>query len=190
MTVTLRPRDRASLLRYATAVSTPGSPLYRAYLTPGQFAVRFGAPPPRITAVTRWLRSRGLRPSAVSRGGLSISVTATAGRLQHALRISLSRLALPGGRRAMAASAAPIVPDAVAGAVQSLVGLDTVSRHPLMRRPARIPALLRAPRATRARGHRRPTGVRRSALGRRGPGRLHRRSDRFGLRLRGTLRRG
>ncbi|HET9104072.1 MAG TPA: S53 family peptidase [Solirubrobacteraceae bacterium] len=150
MTVTLRPRDRAALMRYATAVSTPGSPLYHAYLNPGQFAARFGAPAPRIATVSRWLRARGLEPAAVSRGGLSIAVTATAGRLQRALGISLNRLALPAGRRALAARAAPVVPAAVAGAVQSLVGLDTVSRRPLLRRPARIPRLLRArsPRAT------------------------------------------
>ena len=51
MTVTLRPRDRAALLRYATAVATPGSPLYHAYLSPPQFAARFGAPAARIAVV-------------------------------------------------------------------------------------------------------------------------------------------
>ena len=110
MTVTLRPRDRAALLRYARAVGTLGSPLYHAYLDPAQFAARFGAPAARIATVSRWLRARGLAPGRVSRGGLSIAVTATVGRLQRALGIALNRVALPSGRRAMAARAAPVVP--------------------------------------------------------------------------------
>lgn len=148
MTVTLRPRDPVALRAYAAAVATPGSAVYRRYLTPAQFAARFGATPARIALVRRWLRSRGLRAGPTSTGGLSIPVSATVGRLQRALGISLQRLALPGGRRAMAARAAPVVSPAVAGAVQSLVGLDTVGRTPLLRRggrpEARVPSLLRA----------------------------------------------
>src|SRR5690242_12415770 len=45
LTVTLQPRDPAALQAYATAVSTPGSPQYRDYITPAQFAERFGARP-------------------------------------------------------------------------------------------------------------------------------------------------
>lgn len=145
MTVTLRPRDLTALIGYAHAVSTPGTAVYRHYLTPAQFAARFGAAPGRVTLVRRWLRSRGLTPGPLSTGALSIPVTATAGRLQHALGISLARLALPGGRRAMAARAAPVVSTAIAGAVQSLVGLDTVARRPLSRR--RLPGAARAPLA-------------------------------------------
>src|ERR1700681_3880703 len=41
--VYLAGRDRAGLAAYATAVSTPGSALYRHYLTPAQLVTRFGA---------------------------------------------------------------------------------------------------------------------------------------------------
>ncbi|MEO9120164.1 MAG: S53 family peptidase [Solirubrobacteraceae bacterium] len=146
MTVTLRPRDLTALIGYAHAVSTPGTAVYGHYLTPAQFAARFGAAPARATLVRRWLRSRGLTPGRLSAGALSIPVTATAGRLQHALGISLARLALPGDRRAMAARAAPVVSKAVAGAVQALVGLDTVARRPLSERRASGGPLPRAAR--------------------------------------------
>ena len=43
VTVALRPRDPSALAAYARAVSTPGSADYRRYLTPAQFAQRFGA---------------------------------------------------------------------------------------------------------------------------------------------------
>ncbi len=43
VTVALKPRSPATLAAYARAVSTPGSADYRHYLTPAQFARRFGA---------------------------------------------------------------------------------------------------------------------------------------------------
>ncbi len=45
MTVVLAPRNSAALSAYARAVSDPGSAVYHHYLTPGQFARRFGATP-------------------------------------------------------------------------------------------------------------------------------------------------
>ena len=41
--VALNPRDPAALSQFAASVSTPGSPLYRHYISPRQFAARFGA---------------------------------------------------------------------------------------------------------------------------------------------------
>jgi subtilase family serine protease len=146
VTVTLRPRDSAALAVYAREVSTPGSALYRRYLRPAQFARRFGATQAEIKTVTRALRSRGLRPDAPSAGGLSISVTATAAALEHAFAVSLSTLTLPRrGAVVMTPDARPAVPAAAAGAVQSVLGLDTLDApQPLLvratasqRRPAR-----------------------------------------------------
>ncbi len=143
ITVTLRPRDPAALAAYARAVSTPGSTSYRQYLTPAQFARRFGATAAQVRAVRRSLRARGLTPGGLSRGALSISVAATAGQLERAFSVSLSRMALPGRRTAIAADSAPAVPAAMAGAIQGVVGLDTTA--------APRPLLERAP-ATRAGG--------------------------------------
>src|SRR5581483_6792023 len=43
VTVALKSRDPAALSAFASAVSTPGSDLYRQYLSVSQFARRFGA---------------------------------------------------------------------------------------------------------------------------------------------------
>jgi subtilase family serine protease len=79
--VILQPRDPAALTRFATEVSTPGSPLFRHYLARGEFGPRFGAPGTAITSVLSALRGLGLRPGAVSSNHLAIPVTATAGQL-------------------------------------------------------------------------------------------------------------
>ncbi len=127
VTVALRPRDPAALAAYARAVSTPGSAGYRRYLTPAQFARRFGATPAQIAAVRRSLRAHGLSAGAVSRGALSISVAATATRLERAFSVSLTRMALRDGRMAIRATGAPAVSASLSGVVQSVVGLNTTA---------------------------------------------------------------
>jgi subtilase family serine protease len=135
--VALRPRDPAGLQSYATAVSTPGSSIYGQYLTPAQFAARFGPTPSQISEVEQSLRAHGLSPGPVSPNDLSIPVATTAGQLEQAFSLALARVALPGARTAIANSVAPLLDANVAGLVQSVVGLDTVAHPvPLIQRSA------------------------------------------------------
>ena len=124
--VTLEPRDSAALAAYATAVATPGSALYRHYLTVAQFAQQFGPTPAQIAAVQSSLRAQGLDPGPVSSNGLAIPVDATAAQLAHAFSIGFERVALPGGRTAVANTAAPSLAAGAAGYVQGVVGLDSL----------------------------------------------------------------
>ncbi len=127
VTVTLQSQDPAGLAAFATEVSTPGSPLYRDYLTPPQFAQRFGATPQAVQAVESSLEAHGLTPGAVSSNSLSIPVTATAGALSAAFATSFSRVALADGTSAIANSEAPSLDSAIAGDVQGVLGLSTLS---------------------------------------------------------------
>jgi subtilase family serine protease len=142
VTVTLRPRDAPGLATYARAVSTPGSALYRHYLTPAQFGRRFGATAAQIAAVRASLRARGLRPGAASAGGLSIPVSATAAALHRAFGIALRDVSLRGRRAEIAptptatATAAASLPARLSPAVQSVLGIDGAGApQPLLVRP-------------------------------------------------------
>ena len=126
--VALRPRDPAALAAEVRAVSTPGSPRYGRYLTPGRFAARYGAAPGAIRTVRAALRARGLHPGPTSAGGLSIPVTATAAALSRGLEVSLAQ-AGPRARDAVIATRAPALPAAAARRVQAIIGLDTAT-HP------------------------------------------------------------
>jgi hypothetical protein len=153
--VALKPRSPAALAAYAQAVSTPGSDDYRHFLTPKQFRRRFGATAAQVSRVRASLRARGLHPGPASAGGLSIPVTATAAQLDRAFSVSLRRI-VPHGRRAVASTAAPALDAQVAGAVQSIVGLDTTAaRRPQLVRPTRNGARQThsAARRARARPH-------------------------------------
>ena len=102
-----------------------------------------------MSRVRASLRARGLRPGPTSAGGLSIPVTATAAQLERAFSLSLRRI-VTHGRRAVAATVAPALDAQAAGAVQSIVGLDTTAaRRPQLVRPTRDGAAAAARRGGR-----------------------------------------
>ncbi|HET6870311.1 MAG TPA: protease pro-enzyme activation domain-containing protein, partial [Solirubrobacteraceae bacterium] len=136
VTVTLQPRDPAALEAFATAVSTPGSPQYRDYITPAQFADRFGAAPDAVAAVEASLRAHGLTPGQPSPNGLSIPVSATAGAAARAFAVSFAHVTLQNGTTGIVNQQAPALDPAIAPDVQAVLGLNTVSSaKPLLVHP-------------------------------------------------------
>ena len=133
VTVTLRPRNPAALALAAGSGTNGG------YITPSQFAARFGATPAHIAAVASSLRAHGLHPEAASPNGLSISLSATAGQLAHAFSISFQRFVLPGGRTAFANTSPPLLDARVARFVQGIIGLDDLTQEqPLSSGPSGV----------------------------------------------------
>jgi len=127
VTVTLESQDPGGLAAFANAVSTPGSPEYRDYITPAEFAQRFGATPATVQAVETSLRAHGLDPGPVSANSLSIPVTATAGQLSQAFSTSFARVALASGASAIVNRQAPALDSGIASDVQSVLGLNTLA---------------------------------------------------------------
>lgn len=157
VSVALTPRDPQVLAAYAAGVSTPGSSVYHHYLTVSQFADRFGANPATIAAVEASLRAHGLEPGAAAANRLSIPLTATASKLSEALSVPLERYALPGGRVAYANTRAPLVDAGIAGAVQAVVGLDSLAApRPTAIRPATESPAAESPAAERLATRARP----------------------------------
>ncbi len=188
VTVTLESQDPAGLAAFATEVSTPGSPLYRDYLTPAEFAQRFGATPQAVQAVESSLEAHGLVPGAVSANSLSIPVTASAGSLSAAFATSFSRVALADGSSAIVNSQAPSLDSTIAPDVQGVLGLSTVSQErPLLVQAHNATALAPADRAHVVTGGPQPMcSARHLAASERR--RFHRRPDRRGLRAVGAVR--
>jgi hypothetical protein len=127
-TVALKPRDPAALAAYASAVTTPKSPLYQHYLGQGQFAAWFGPGRATIAAVEGDLRAAGVRVTGVSGNGLLLSFTATAADAQAAFGTRLERYRLASGAAAFAPATAVTLPASIAPAVQTVLGLDTTAR--------------------------------------------------------------
>jgi hypothetical protein len=136
----LKPRDPATLAEFVTAVSTPGSPLYRDYLARGQFGPQFGPASVTIAAVRTALTDLGLRAGQASSGGLLLPVAGTVAQVEAALGTSVHAFRLASGEVAEANVTAPRLPAAIAADIQAIVGLDTL--------PIEEPALAAAPAAS------------------------------------------
>ena len=134
LVLTVRHPD--ALEAFDTAVSTPGSALYRHYLQAGQFAAEFGPSSATLAAARSWLVSAGLRVGTVSANRLLIPVTGTAAQMEQAFGVPLIDASLPGGRVVRAATASPQVPVGLAPAVAGVIGLNTLSLdHPQIAYP-------------------------------------------------------
>jgi subtilase family serine protease len=137
LTVALRPQSASALQSFATAVSTPGSPLYRHFLTVDQFARRFGATPAQISAVQSELRSQGLTVGEPSANHLTLPVSGSVGQVQSAFSTRLSKVRLKSGQTTYFNSAAVALPASVAADVQGVIGLDgaAIPRPQYVRQP-------------------------------------------------------
>jgi YVTN family beta-propeller protein len=127
LVVTLEPRDPAALTAAVHAVSDPTSPDYRRFITPVQFAARYGPTSAAIEAVRNVLRSDGLAVGQPSATGLSIPVLATVGQVQSAFSTQISTYRLASGRTGFHADSRPQLPSNVASSVEGVLGLDTLN---------------------------------------------------------------
>jgi subtilase family serine protease len=128
VTVALQPRDQGALQSYATAVSTPGSPLYHHYLSVAEFRSRFAPSDGQIASVRSALQADGLSPSAPSANGLQITVVGSAAQFSRAFAVSFDQVRLADGRLAYTNTAAPTLASAVAPLVQDVAGLDSLQQ--------------------------------------------------------------
>ena len=138
--LTLPLRDPAGLDALIQRQNTPGSPDFQRFLTPAEFADRFGPTQADYDAAALWAQSQGLTVTATHRNRLLLEVSGPAQAAQAAFGVRLQRVQLPasGGRAARIArvpNSAPTVPAALAGRISGVVGLDTVAvRRPHLRR--------------------------------------------------------
>jgi hypothetical protein len=140
LTVTLQPSDTSALAAYVADVSTPGNSLYRHYLSPSQFASRFGAGSQAIADVRSSLSAQGLTLGPTAANGLSIPVTGSVGTIQKAFATSFDNYQQPSGRVAYANTTAPSLPPAIAGDVQGILGLDDLYQSQTGPQPTPVPA--------------------------------------------------
>jgi subtilase family serine protease len=123
--VYLAPRGGTAALKAAVAaVSTPGSASYRHFLTPAQYRARFEPTAASVASVSAWLRSAGLRVTAVEASHRYVSASGSVAAAQRAFGAKL-RVYRHGGQLVRANAADARVPAAVAGSVLGVTGLST-----------------------------------------------------------------
>jgi kumamolisin len=104
-------------------VSTRGTALYHQYLTPQQFADRFGGNAADYAALKEWAVAEGLQVSQESVGRINLTVRASVTQLQTIFKTQLNAYRSPDGQEFFSASVKPTVPDAIATKICAVIGL-------------------------------------------------------------------
>ncbi len=119
--------DLAELLRRQ---QDPNSPVFHEWLTPEQYADRFGLSQGDIDTTVNWLQSNGFSITRISRGRDLITFAGTASQVEAAFKTPIHRY-LVHGEGHYANLGEPWVPDVIAPVVQGFLGLDDFRpRHP------------------------------------------------------------
>ena len=124
--VTLALSNPTGLRRYLSGLTNSASANYRHFLTPAEFAARFGASDASINAVRSYLARFGLHERSLTRGHTILEMTGRTSDIAHAFATPVETVRLAtGGLRAQFASAATL-PASIARDVTSIVGLSSV----------------------------------------------------------------
>jgi hypothetical protein len=113
----LTPEKAAERDALVQAVSDPASPKYRQFLSPEDYAARFGAKPDDIARTEAWLRSQGLEVYPTrSRLGARVTFGGTVAQLEAAFRTEMHQYRV-GKETHYAMASAPSVPASLADIV-------------------------------------------------------------------------
>jgi len=137
LALTLPLRDPAGLDALLRRLYTPGDPAQGRFLTPDEFAQRFGPTQEDYAAVADFARRAGLTVTGTHPNRLLLDVAGPASAVERALGVHLGRYRGAQGRLFRAPDSDPSVPAALAGRLAGVVGLDTLA----VRRPHLRPAL-------------------------------------------------
>jgi kumamolisin len=143
LTVTL-PLNNPSLAESTmVALATPGNPLFGKFLSGAEVQAQFGPSDTVVQQVTSAFTSAGLSVQRTS--GTTLVVSGDAATVQKVFQTELHQLTMPAsghsaGFNFRAPTIKPVVPAAIAGEVQSVVGFSTAAVfHPnLLQAPSKI----------------------------------------------------
>jgi hypothetical protein len=122
-------------------LENPLSPNYHRWLTPEEYAARFGAAPADVARISTWLASHGVTVLGPSRNATRLFFSGTVDQIEHAFQTELDEYDVRGERH-FALATTPSLPSELAPAVLGLRGLDDLHRLPTRRGRTRPPSSL------------------------------------------------
>ena len=126
--VVLPLRNKAELERLLEAQQTKGAPEYQKWLTPAQFAAKFGPTPQSIAKVQAALRAGGLQTTGTD--SRTLQVAGTVGRVNAVFGAQLRTVAIGGGHERIAANREMVLPTAQQQEGAKIVGFANIPpRH-------------------------------------------------------------
>jgi uncharacterized protein (TIGR03437 family) len=129
LTLAPTPGQQADLDKLLAAQQTQGSPSYRQWLTPEQYAQRFGVSDADIGKITQWLEGQGLKVLSVARARNSIAVSGMAAQVEAAFQTEIHTYVVDGETH-YANTSEPSVPAAFGSVVKGIRGLNDFRMKP------------------------------------------------------------
>ena len=125
-----RPADReAALEKLINEMHQPGNPNFHHWLTAAELGQKFGPNPADISKVSRWLTNHGFQVNSVSKSGLVIDFSGTAGQVNKAFKTEIHNLDVHGDSH-IANMQNPQIPAAFADLVVGVASLNDFRPHP------------------------------------------------------------
>jgi subtilase family serine protease len=121
--------QQQALLQLLAEQQNPSSPNYHKWLTPEQYADRFGMSAADLAKVVAWLQARGFQNVEVARGRTSIQFDGNAAQAQSAFHTSIHRF-VRDGETHYANVSSPSLPSAFAGTVTAITALNDFRPKP------------------------------------------------------------
>jgi len=125
----LAPAQQAALEKLLAEQQDPSSSNYHKWLTPEQYAARFGMSQSDLAEVASWLKSQGLTVNGFSRGHTRIFFSGTAAQVESVFRTELHQYLVDGETRFANATELSL-PAALSGMVLGFRGLDNFRPRP------------------------------------------------------------
>jgi kumamolisin len=124
--VALASSHQSALNAYVASLSNTASPNYQHFLTPAQYAKRFGASAASLNAVRDYLKSYGINVGTLSKGHNILRASGTTTEIAKAVDASVETVRLSDGSLVPRLLSSATVPGSLAGDVLSFAGLSSV----------------------------------------------------------------
>ena len=122
--VTLPLRNQAELADLLKGQNDPNDARYGQYLTPAQFAERFGPTQSQYNALIAYLQSKGITVTQTFPSRTYVSLSGTVSQANAAFGVAIKQFQAPDGRIFHAPDTEVKVPASIAGYVSAVTGLD------------------------------------------------------------------
>ncbi len=116
-----------ALKAFIADLSNPSSPSFRQYLTPQQFAHRFGATKATVAKVRAYFNANGLQVGSLSKGGILLHVRGTTGEIARAFATPVHTVRRSDGVLASQFVRPATLPSSIAHEIIGVAGLSSVT---------------------------------------------------------------
>ena len=125
LAISLPIRDPNGLKNFIDQAYNPSSSTFGHYLTPSEFADRYGPTAADYQAVTDFARSQGLTVQTTHANRLVLDVSGPSSAIASTFHVNLNRYIGADGKAFFAPDREPSLPASIAARVQSVIGLSS-----------------------------------------------------------------